>query len=93
MQMATSVAANELVGHEMKVKSKPRPFKTERVGHPEKLNQSLGVDVLEWYHPAVCVRQQKRTWKGCATRPVYISTSIPSGGEPMRATGSKRVLA
>jgi hypothetical protein len=46
-------------------KSKPRPSKSERVGHPEKqspekLNQFLGVDVLEWYHPIVSVRQQKK---------------------------------
>jgi len=60
MQMAASVVANEFVGHGTKLKSKPRPFKTERVGHPKKLNQSLGVDVLEWYHPIVSVRQQKR---------------------------------
>jgi hypothetical protein len=33
---------------------------TERVGHPEKLSQSLGVDVLGWYHPIVRVRQQKK---------------------------------
>jgi hypothetical protein len=31
----------------------PAPFNPERVGHPEGLNQSLGVDVLEWYHPIV----------------------------------------
>jgi hypothetical protein len=41
-------------------KSKPRPFKTERVGHPEKPNQFLGVDVLEWYHATVRIRQQKK---------------------------------
>jgi hypothetical protein len=60
MQMAAPVLTNEFVGHGTKLKSKPRPFKTERVGHPEKLNQSLGVDVLEWYHLIVSVRQQKR---------------------------------
>jgi hypothetical protein len=38
----------------------PDPFEAERVGHPEKPNQSLGVDVLEWYHPAVRVRQQEK---------------------------------
>jgi hypothetical protein len=36
------------------------PFETERVGHPERLNPSLGVDVLEWYHPMVRARQQKK---------------------------------
>src|SRR5579863_5132102 len=48
-------------------KSKPRPFKPERVGHPEKQNRSPGVDVLEWYHPAVRVRQEENA-KGWATR-------------------------
>ncbi len=38
VQMAASVVANEFVSHGRKEKSKPRPFKTERVGHPEKLN-------------------------------------------------------
>lgn len=51
MQMAASVAANKFVSHGTKEKLKSRPFKTERVGHPEKLNQSLGDDVLKWYHP------------------------------------------
>jgi hypothetical protein len=35
---------------------KPDPFETERVGHPKRLNQSLGVDVLEWYYRIVPVR-------------------------------------
>src|SRR5579864_3668753 len=30
------------------------------VGHPEKANQSHGVDVLKWYHIAVRVRQLKK---------------------------------
>jgi hypothetical protein len=38
----------------------PDPFETERVGHPEKPDQSLGVDVLEWYHSTLRVRQQKK---------------------------------
>jgi hypothetical protein len=29
-------------------------------GHPENLYQFLGVDVLEWYHPSVHVRQEKK---------------------------------
>jgi hypothetical protein len=58
--------ANEFVGHGRKEKSKPRPFKSERVGHPEKLNQFLGVDVLEWYYPTVRIRQVKNA-KGWAT--------------------------
>jgi hypothetical protein len=43
---------------------KPRPFKAERVGHPEKPNQSLGVDVLQWYHSIVNERQQKKHERG-----------------------------
>jgi hypothetical protein len=60
MQMSTTVAPDELVGHGTEEKSKPRPFKPERVGHPEKLNQSPGVDVLEWYHPQVRACQHKK---------------------------------
>jgi hypothetical protein len=60
MQMAASVVTNEFVGHGTKESSKPRPFRTERVGHPEKLNQFPGVDVLEWYHSTLRVRQQKK---------------------------------
>ena len=29
-------------------------------GHPEKQNQPLGVDMLERYDPAACIRQVKR---------------------------------
>jgi hypothetical protein len=39
----------------------PRPFKTERVGHPERPTQSLGVDVPEWYHLDV-IRRQEKHW-------------------------------
>jgi hypothetical protein len=60
MQMAASIVPDEFVGQETEQKSKPRPFKPERVGHPEKLNQSPGVDVLEWYHPRVGARQHKK---------------------------------
>ena len=52
--------SNEFVSCGTEEKSKPRPFKSERVGHPEKPNQSLGVDVLEWYHATVRIRQQKK---------------------------------
>jgi hypothetical protein len=34
----------------------PDPFETDMVGHPKKPNQSLGVEVLEWYQPTVCLR-------------------------------------
>jgi hypothetical protein len=52
--------SNEFVGHGRNEKSIPRPFGNERVGHPEKLNQSLGDDVLEWYHPCTWCRQEKK---------------------------------
>jgi hypothetical protein len=69
MQMAAPVMTNEFVGHGTKEKSKPRPSKSERVGHPEgqspeTLSQFLGVDVLEWYYPIVSARQQGKTQKG-----------------------------
>jgi hypothetical protein len=48
----------------------------ERVGHPEKLNQSPGVDVLEWYHPTVSVRQQKKRER--VGHPPLLSTSFPT---------------
>ena len=38
----------------------PRPLKPERVGRPEELNHSLGVEVLKWYHPGGCVHQLKK---------------------------------
>jgi hypothetical protein len=42
----------------------PGPFETERAGHPEGLNPSLGINVLEWYHPTVMHRQEEKTRKG-----------------------------
>jgi hypothetical protein len=58
--MAAPVVANEFVDHGSKEKSKPRPSKSVWVGHPEKRNQSLCVDVLEWYHPTVIRRQEEK---------------------------------
>jgi hypothetical protein len=43
----------------------PDPFEPERVGHPERQNQFHGVDVLEWYHPIVRDRQQKKRKRVC----------------------------
>jgi tetratricopeptide (TPR) repeat protein len=60
MQMAAPIVADEFVGHGRKEKSNPRPFKSERVGHPEKQNQSHSDDVLEWYHPCAGCRQEKK---------------------------------
>ena len=37
----------------------PDAFETERVGRPKMPNQSLGVDVLEWYDPSVSYLQDK----------------------------------
>ena len=48
--MVASTVANEFVGHGSDEKSMPGPLKFERVGHPEKPNQFLGIDVVEWYH-------------------------------------------
>jgi hypothetical protein len=75
MQMAASGVANEFVDHEMEEKSKPRPSKPERVGHPEELNQSLGVDVLQWYHPNVICRQVEDSRKGAP--PAKQRVSVP----------------
>ena len=43
---------------ELKRNQNPDPLKPERVGHPEKLKQFLGVDVLKWYHPIVRTMQK-----------------------------------
>src|SRR6266705_4567696 len=51
----------------------------ERVGHPEKLNQSLGVDVLEWYHAIVNARQQKKCER-VGHPPTFDIRIIHSGG-------------
>ena len=51
---------NGFVGHGRQEKSKPRPSKPERVGHPEKQNQFLSIDVLEWYHAVVRARQAEK---------------------------------
>ena len=45
MQMTAAVVAHEFVGHGTKEKSKPRPSKSGRVGHPERPNQSLSGDL------------------------------------------------
>lgn len=51
--------SDEFVGSGAKQKSKPRSFKTERVGRPKNRNQSFIHDVLELGHPIVKVRHQK----------------------------------
>jgi hypothetical protein len=67
MQMAASIVANEFIGHGTGQESKPRRFKTERVGHPKQLNQFLTVDVLELYNPTYAF-DKKKLRKGLATR-------------------------
>jgi hypothetical protein len=47
----------------------PDPFETERVGHPKKPIQSLGVEVLEGYHLNV-KRRQEENWGGVGHPPV-----------------------
>jgi hypothetical protein len=61
------IDADQFFGHGTERTPKPRPFQTRRVGHPEKLNQSLSIDVQGWYHPTVNDCQQKNA-KGLATR-------------------------
>ena len=43
---------------------------TEGVGHPKRLNWSLGVDMLEWYYSNVRVRQLEETRKGGPPAPM-----------------------
>src|SRR5713101_8174335 len=45
----------------------------------EKLNQFLGVDVLEWYHPIVNARQQKKCER-LGHPPTFDIRTIHSGG-------------
>jgi len=55
---------NAFVGHGAREKSKPRPSKSKRVGHPERQNQSLRIDVLEWYYPTVMRLQKEDCGEG-----------------------------
>jgi hypothetical protein len=58
VKMVASGAVNEIIGHGKERIPKPRPFKTERARHPP--NQLLGVDILEWYDPAVGFLQEEK---------------------------------
>jgi hypothetical protein len=51
MKMSASILGEAFAGNGAHQKSKPRPFKIERVGHPEKLNPLLNVAAEEWYYP------------------------------------------
>jgi len=57
--------SNEFVSHETQEKSRPRPFQPERVGHPENLNQSFIVDILQWYCPIAFIRLSKMPERVC----------------------------
>ena len=63
VKMPAAINPTEFVGHGEE-SPKLRPFKAERVGHPEKRNQSLGVDVLEWYHSNATRRQEEKSRTG-----------------------------
>jgi hypothetical protein len=63
----------------------PDPFEPERVGHPEKPNQFLGVDVLEWYHPAVRVRQREKHERVVHPPCHFEGDAICSSGHPPQA--------
>jgi hypothetical protein len=78
--------SDEFVGSGTKLKSKPRPFKTERVG-PEKRNQLLSDDVRELGHPIMKVRQQKSR-----ERVDHPSTSFGSCRSPGLASSSRNRL-
>jgi hypothetical protein len=47
----------------------PDPFKTKRVGHPERLGRLLGVDVQGTIQSCAVVSEGSE--KGCATRRAY----------------------
>jgi hypothetical protein len=62
---ARSVVTNDFVSHRRKEKSKPRPSKSGRVGHPEwqrpgkRQTKCLVDDVQGWYYSAVRSCQSK----------------------------------
>jgi hypothetical protein len=66
-------------------KSKPRPSKNGRVGHPEGQRpgkykiQCLVDDVQQWYYSMVKKYQSKKTTEGCATRPETAGMPITEG--------------
>ena len=62
---------------------KPKSFKPGRVGRPERLNQFLDVNILQWYHPIVRDRQDKSA-AGLATRVAYapFGETYASSGAP-----------
>ena len=61
-----------LLTMELKRNRNPDPLKPERVGHPKKLKQSLGVDVLKWYHPTVGKMQKGGPPATRKTKPVTL---------------------
>jgi hypothetical protein len=89
--MAAPVMVNEFVGFVAKRIPKPRPFKIETGGHPEKQNQSLGVDVPKWHYPAARIRQVKNA-KGCATRQTILEAGTLAAETQNRTRNSDAYL-
>jgi hypothetical protein len=56
-------------GREVKT---PTLSKAESIGHAKKPDQSLSVDVLEWYHPSASIRQQKNHERACHPSVTYL---------------------
>src|SRR5579864_1454276 len=88
MQMAASVVANEFVGDGNSDKSKPRPSKCKRVGHPErqspeKQTQFLSKAVQESYHPCISCRQEEKTRKGDHPRAVSPISRLAACATPI----------
>jgi hypothetical protein len=71
MQIGIFAAREKQSTDGRKVKTPTLP--KQRVGHPEKPSQFLGVDVLEWYDSIVIIRDQKNA-KGSATRAKGLAT-------------------
>jgi hypothetical protein len=61
MKIAAGMMSNWLIDYGTERTPKPQTLpKAWRVCHPERPNQSLGVNVLEWYQPTVVARQQEK---------------------------------
>ena len=71
---------------ERKGRQKPDPLKIERVGHPENLNQFLGIAVLESYHPSEFARQRENTRRGVP--PSMTLSALSRDTYSLRAAGS-----
>lgn len=65
------IVAIEFIAPEPSEKSKPRPFQKQKGRPPGRANQSLGVDLLQWYDHTVRGRHKKNA-KESATDLVVI---------------------